>query len=170
MPAGGFSLMRIFLSVAAAVLSCVTSVTSVSAAEDHLELRGQLYFDPAPARSFRPKRVPRLVSKDYVAHTTIDFSYPEAPAQEGSQSAARDARQLRDQRAWDIDLTDGAKLKIAYDKDTKLSLGVGMWKVKMGVSKKFGGPSRDAGDDGWTLPARHGRAAALGRDETLSSN
>ncbi len=60
---------------------------------------------------------------------------------------------------WQLDLSDGAKLRFAYDKDTKIKVGMGLWKVKVGVSKAFGGPNTDT----WELPVRHGRAAALGR-------
>lgn len=156
---GGASKMRFSMIVATALLSCAGSLSSAFGAEESFELRGQLYFEPTPVAAAPQVTVPRHVAQKYVARAPIDFTYPETAASTGASVAYHEEYQPVDQSAWGVDLTDGAKLKIAYDKNTKLSLGVGMWKVRMGVSKKFGDPTAEP----WTLPARHGRAAALGR-------
>lgn len=156
--------MRTFLTVVAAVLSCATNGINPLAAEEPLNLRGQLYFDPAPAAASQHILVPPHVSKKNVPQAPIDFSYPETETSTGAYVTSSGAFTRVDHDAWNVDLTDGAKLKIAYDKTTKLSLGVGMWKVKMGVSKKFGGPNSEP----WSLPERHGRAAALGRADEVT--
>ncbi|MCP5080546.1 MAG: hypothetical protein GY948_02495 [Alphaproteobacteria bacterium] len=151
--------MRIFWTMAAAMLCCVGSLKGAYGAEEHLGLRGQLYFEPAPALKPPQDSVPRHISAKHVARAPIDFSYPETAASTGSHIAHQETHRPREESPWQLDLTDGAKLRFTYDEDTKLKLGMGMWKVKVGVSRAFGGPSTDT----WELPERHGRAAALGR-------
>ena len=152
-------IMRIFWTMAAAMLCCVGTLKSAFSAEEHLGLRGQLYFEPAPDLKPPQDSVPRHIPSKHVARAPIDFSYPETAASTGSHILPQETRRPREESPWQLDLTDGAKLRFAYDKDTKLKLGMGMWKVKVGVSKAFGGPSNDS----WELPVRQSRAASLGR-------
>ncbi len=151
--------MRIVQTMAAALMCCVGGISGAMGAEEHLGLRGQLYFEPAPTAKLPQSSVPRHVSPKHIARAPIDFSYPETAASTGAHFVHQDARQPREESPWQLDLSDGAKLRFAYDKDTKIKVGLGLWKVKVGVSQAFGGPNAGT----WELPVRHGRAAALGR-------
>lgn len=153
--------MRVSWTLAALALCCAGSLTCAIGAEQHLALKGQLYFEGAPAGPAPQTIVPRHVPSQHIARAPIDFSYPETAASTGSHLTHQDQVQPLAGSGWDLDLTDGAKLKFAYDRDTKLSLGMGMWKVKVGVSKKFGGSSRIIDDP----LVRHGSAAGMGRSD-----
>ncbi len=155
--------MYFFRTVTATLACCVFGLHGTLCAEEQLGLRGQLYFDPAPAMVPPQGSIPRHIQTKHVARAPIDFSYPETAASTGTHVAPRGVQQPQGQSAWQFDLSDGAKLRFAYDKDTKIKVGMGMWKVNVGVSKPFGGPSTGTS---WTLPVRHGRAASLGRAGT----
>lgn len=151
--------MRIVWTMAAAALGCALSLGGASGAEETLGLRGQIYFEPAAVAPPSRTIVPRHISAKHVARAPVDFSYPETAASTGSNVRPVSAGQPVEEGPWHLELSDGAKLRFAYDKDTHIKLGMGMWKVKVGVSKAFGGPNAGA----WELPVRHSRAAALGR-------
>ncbi len=150
-------------SLSLSVLLCC-GVGSAHAAGPVLGLKGQLYDEDVPARTAPQNIVPRHIAPKHVARAPVDFSYPETAASpeapSGQPQAFRPATS-----GWNLDLRDGAKLRFAYDKDTKLSLGLGMWKVKVGVSRKIGGPG--SGEIEW--PERLGSAASMGRAEASTS-
>lgn len=149
--------MRISWLCLGVLLCCGTA----HAGEPVLGLKGQLYDEDVGARTAPQPVVPRHIAPKHVARAPIDFSYPETAAAPGAPSLSPQSDQSEAVSAWNLDLSDGAKLRFAYDKDTKLSLGMGMWKVKLGVSRTIGGSG--GSDIEW--PERHGSAAGMGRVE-----
>ena len=161
--------MRVSAGVVGVILCCVCSQAGAHGAKPYLGLKGQLYFEDEPAQTLRPATAPRHVPSQYVARTPLDFSYPESAASGAISPEANSGAPFRAESGWGLELGRGAKLKFAYDKDTKLSLGMGMWKVKLGVSRSFGGPSHE--DEEETVwPERHSSAAGMGRVETAASD
>ncbi|MEM1199582.1 MAG: hypothetical protein AAGI06_09765 [Pseudomonadota bacterium] len=160
--------MRVSAGLVGVILCCVASMAGAHGAKPYLGLKGQLYFEDEPQQAVRQASVPRHVPSQYVARTPVDFSYPESAASEGLSEEASQAALQNVESDWRLELGDGAKLRFAYDKDTKLSIGMGMWKVKVGVTRSLGGPSRDV------PPApraeRHTSAAGMGRIEMAASN
>ncbi len=151
--------MRIIRTMTAGFMCCLGGVSGAISAEEHLGLRGQLYFDSVSTSKVAHSSIPRHIPAEHVARAPIDFSYPETAASTGAHIAHKETQHPREESAWHLDISDGAKLRFAYDKDTKIKVGMGLWKVKVGISKAFGGPNSGT----WELPVRHSRAAALGR-------
>ena len=160
--------MRVSAGLVGVILCCVSSLAGAHGAKPYLGLKGQLYFEDEPDQTAHQASVPRHVPAQYVARTPIDFSYPESAASEGLSEEAGPGAFSNVESDWGLELGDGAKLKFAYDKDTKLSLGMGMWKVKLGVTRSFGGPNREIAAA--PRPERHTSAAGMGRVEMAASN
>lgn len=159
--------MRISSAMIGMILCCVSSQVGAHGAKPYLGLKGQLYFEDEPAQTVRPGAVPRHVPSHYVARAPVDFSYPESAAAGGISAKADAGPPFRPESGWGLELGQGAKLKFVYDEDTKLSVGMGMWRVKLGVSKSFGGPSREQQEE-TSRPRRHTSAAGMGRIETAA--
>ncbi len=159
--------MRLAAGLVGITLCCVSGLAGAHGAKPYLGLKGQLYFDDGSGRDVRQVTVPRHVPPQYVARAPIDFSYPESAASGGLAEQANRSPLSSGESGWGLEIGDGAKLKFAYDENTKLSLGMGMWKVKVGVTKKLGGPARE--EDTAPRPVRHSSAAGMGRIETAAS-
>lgn len=146
--------MRTFWTMATALVCCVVGLKSAQSAEERLGLRGQLYFETGSVSKPPQSSVPRHIAAKYIAQAPIDFSYPETAASTGLQTVRGEAPKPHNESPWQLDITNGAKLRFAYDKDTKLKLGLGMWKVKVGVSQAFGGTEARAASERAVMPER----------------